>query len=334
MILSESKTLKNEITIRDIWKAKKRIAPLVNKTNLLHSALLSKQNKSSVFFKLENLHQTGSFKLRGAANKILSLSSEEKQNGVTTFSTGNHGMSVAYVAKQIGIPATVCISNRVPDVKVQRIKDLGAEIVKVGENQDDAENYCYDLQKKRGMTVIKPFDDPYIIAGQGTIGLELLEDMPNIDTVVVPLSGGGLLSGIGLALKSIDPSIKVIGVSMERSAVMYESLKANRPVILKEQPTLADSLLGGIGLDNQYTFDMVKQYMDDVLLLSEEEIAEGMAFMLKNYQMGIEGASATGIASVLKSKFVSKDKNIAIIITGCNVDMSRLLEVSNKYLNN
>lgn len=332
MIKSENLSAVKEVTIRDIWEAKKRITPLVHKTKLLHSNLLSQKHQSQVFLKLENLHDTGSFKIRGAANKILSLTEAEKQNGVTTFSTGNHGMAVAYVAKQLGIKATVCISNRVPEVKVQKLKELGAEVVIVGENQDDAEAHCYELEKDRGMTVIKPFDDPYIISGQGTIGLELFEDLPNVDTVIVPLSGGGLLSGVGFTLKTINPSIEVIGVSMERSPVMYESLKANRPVVLKEQPTLADSLLGGIGLNNQYTFNMVKKYMDDVVLLTEEEIAEGMFYMLKNHRMGIEGASATGIAALLSNKVVRKDKNIAIIISGCNVDMSLLLQIGLNHL--
>src|SRR5690625_4933398 len=150
---------------------------------------------------------------------------------VTTFSTGNHGLAVAYVAKRLGIKAVICISNRVPQAKVERIKRMGAEVIKVGTSQDEAENYCYQLEQEKGLTVIKPFDDPYVIAGQGTIGLEMIEHVPLIDTAIVQVSGGGLFSGIGLVLKHYNPNIRLIGVSMEKSAVMYESLRVNKPEI-------------------------------------------------------------------------------------------------------
>jgi threonine dehydratase len=318
------------VTIRDIWKARKRINPIIRKTPLLKSTALSKYSNASVYLKMENLQEIGAFKVRGAANKILSLTPEQQKRGVTTFSTGNHGLAVAYVAGQLGIKAVICISNRVPKAKIDAIKSFGAELQIYGKSQDDAEKYCYKLQEEQGLTVIKPFDDPYIIAGQGTIGLELLEDLPEIDTVVIPLSGGGLLSGIALTLKSNDSNIEVTGVSMERSAVMYESLKAGRPVVLEEHDTLADSLLGGIGLDNRYTFNLVRQYIDNTVLVSEEAIAEGMAFMLDQHRVVAEGAAATGIAAALQRTIKIPGKNIAIIVSGCNVDLSVLMEVTQK----
>ncbi len=326
-----STKMKKDMNIRDVWEAKKRIGQIINRTPLIQSTILSEKIGRNVYLKLENVHEVGAFKVRGAANKILSLSQEERKRGVATYSTGNHGMAVAYVAKKLGIGAIVCISNRVPKAKVDSLKRLGAQIEIVGDSQDEAGVRCYELENEKGLTVIEPFDDPHIIAGQGTIGLELLEDLPHIKDVIVPLSGGGLLSGIGLALKSNDRDIRVTGVSMKRSAVMFESIKAGKPIMLAESETLADSLLGGIGLDNQYTFQMVKQYMDHVVLIPEEEIAYSMAFMMDKHRLIMEGAAATGIAAVLGSKIPHQEGDIAVIISGQNVDLSVLLTLIQTY---
>lgn len=312
--------LPDAITLKHIWEAKKRISPLVSKTPLV----LSKgfDNSHQTYLKLENLHETGAFKMRGAANKLLSLTSKEKERGVATFSTGNHGLAVAYVAQKLGIKAVICVSNRVPKAKINRLKRLGAEVKVVGNSQDDAEQFCYSLEEKYGLTVVKPFDDPDVIAGQGTIGLEILEDIPEIETAIIPVSGGGLFAGIAYVLKQYHPDIHVIGVSMEHSAVMYESLKRNKPVILEESDTLADSLLGGIGLDNRYTFTMVKELVDDFVLVSEEEIATGMRYIAEEHKMIVEGAAATGVAAILSRKVNVANKKCVTIVTGNNVDMS------------
>ncbi|MGX6445168.1 hydroxyectoine utilization dehydratase EutB [Neobacillus sp. K501] len=327
-----SSNLIKELSIRDVWAARKRISQLITKTPTIQSSILSEIIGRNVYLKLENVHEVGSFKVRGAANKILSLSEEEKNRGVATYSTGNHGMAVAYVANKLGIKAVVCISNRVPKAKVDSLKRLGAEIEIVGKSQDAAGVRCYQLEKEKGLTVIEPFDDPHIISGQGTIGLELLEDLPKLTDVIVPLSGGGLLSGIGLALKSTVQGIHITGVSMEKSAVMYESLKVGKPVRLEESETLADSLLGGIGLDNQYTFPMVQTFMDHVILIPENEIGYSMAFMMDKHRMIMEGAAATGIAAVLGKKLTAKEGDIAIIISGQNVDLSVLQSQIQDYM--
>ncbi|AJI20112.1 hydroxyectoine utilization dehydratase EutB (plasmid) [Priestia megaterium] len=321
----------NELTILNIWEAKRRIASIINRTPLIQSYILSEKVGRPVYLKLENVHEIGAFKVRGAANKILSLNEEEKKRGIATFSTGNHGMAVAYVAKKLGIEAVVCISQRVPNAKVDSLKRLGAKIEIYGDSQDEAGERCYELEKEKGLTVIEPFDDPHIIAGQGTIGLEILEEVPDLKDVIIPLSGGGLLSGIGLALKSNDPSIRITGVSMEHSAVMYESLKVGKPIKLVEKNTLADSLLGGIGLDNKYTFQMVQKYMDDVLLIKEEEISYSMAFMMDKHRMIMEGAAATGVAAVLGNKVAHQEGALAIIISGQNVDLSVLRQLIQNY---
>jgi len=186
------------------------------------------------------------------------------------------------------------------------------------------------MQEGRGLTMIPPSDDPFVIAGQGTIGLELLDDLPDIDTVIVPLSGGGLISGIALALKSADPEIRVIGVSMERAPVMYHSLRAGKPIEMEEE-TIADGLVGGIGLDNRYTFCMVQEYVDDTILVSEEEIAGAMIFALERHHLVVEGAGAVGIAALLYGRVKDIGRNVVVVVSGSNVDLPLLLEIAHNH---
>lgn len=318
--------------IIDVWDARRRSSRLVKRTPLMHSYDISEQIGCNVFLKMENLHEIGAFKIRGAANKILSLTAEEQKRGVATYSTGNHGIAVAYVAKQLGIPAYVFISRRVPEAKIKGLRRLGAVVRINGNSQDEAGEHCYKAAREEGYNVVEPFDDPYVIAGQGTIGLEILEELPSVDTVVIPLSGGGLLSGVAMALKASNPGIRVIGVSMEQGAVMYHSLKAGRPVVMKEADTLADSLLGGIGTDNRYTFSMVQKYMDDVALIPEEDIAKGMAYILQNHRMIVEGAAAIGTGAILGGKLEKLGKNVAVIVSGNNVNIASFMQAVKKYL--
>jgi len=296
---------------------------------LIPSHQLSRYTGSNVHLKLENMQKTGSFKVRGAANKLLSLSEEERHRGVIAFSTGNHGRAVAYVARQLGINAVICLSKRVPQYRVNAMKQLGAEVVQYGKSQDEAYKHALSLQKKRGLTMINPFDDPFIIAGQGTIGLEILEDLPSVDTVIVPVSGGGLIAGIALAVKSADPTIRVIGVSMDCAPAMYQSLKAGKPVEVEEKDSLADALLGGISLDNQYSFRMVQECVDDLILVSEEEIAEGMFFVFDRHHLVTEGAAVVGISAILSDKLSgSKGNNVVVLLSGGNVDIQLLTGIA------
>jgi len=320
------------VTLHDIFQARQMIAPLVRRTPLIESDALGERAGASVYLKLETLQRTGTFKARGAANKILNLSDDERAQGVITVSTGNHGRAVAYVAGRLGITAVVCISERVPQNKVDALRRLRPELVVHGHGQDDAARRAENLRQERGLAMIHPFDDPHIIAGQGTIGLELLQARPEVDTVLVPLSGGGLISGIALALKSASPAIRVVGVSMERSPVMYHSLRAGHPVELPEEDTLADSLLGGIGLENAHTFSIVQQLVDDVILVSEEEIAEAMAFALKEHHLVTEGAGAVGIAALLNGKVNGLGRHVAVVVSGGNVSLPLLFEVAEKHV--
>jgi threonine dehydratase len=317
----------SDLTLRDVYLARKRIASMVRKTRLVPSASLSELSGASVYLKLENLQETGSFKLRGATNKILSLTAEEQERGVITVSTGNHGRAVSYVARQLGVNAVICLSKHVPSNKVEALKRLGAEIIIHGQSYDEAMERATQLQEQRGLTWVDPFDDPFVIAGQGTIGLELLDDMPDIDTAVVPLSGGGLISGVALALKSVAPEIRVIGVSMDRAPVMVHSLRAGAPIEMEEEPTIADALAGGIYLDNQHTFRMVQRYVDETFLLSEQEIAVGIAFAMEQHRLVVEGGGAVGIAALLHHRVRELGQKVAVVVSGGNVDSALLATI-------
>lgn len=313
-----------DVTLQDVYRARKRVAAIARRTPLIPSQRLNAP--AGIHLKLENQQATGSFKLRGAANKLLGLTADEKERGVITISTGNHGRAVSYAARHLGIRAVVCLSEGVTKGKLAAIKRLGAEAVVHGNTYDQAEEQALRLQQERGLTMIEPFDDPDIIAGQGTIGLELLEDLPEIDTAVVPLSGGGLISGIALALKAANPAIRIIGVSMDRAPVMYHSLRAGAPIQMDEEETIADALVGGIGLANKHTFRMVQQYVDETVLVSEEEIASGMAFALEEHHQVIEGGAAVGIAALLHQRISQVGRHVAVIVSGGNVDTEKLLE--------
>jgi threonine dehydratase len=317
-------------TLRDIFLAQQKIYPLARRTPLIYSPALSNLADTAVTLKLETVQEIGAFKIRGAANKILNLTPAQKERGVVTVSTGNHGRAVAYVAQQVGIRAVVCISEQVPANKVAAIEQLGAEVVITGQSQDDAGEKADQLVAEQGLTMIHPFDDPYIIAGQGTIGLELLQERPSLSSVLVPLSGGGLIAGIGLALKTAAPDLRVIGVSMERGPVMYHSLQAGHPLQLEELPTLADSLQGGIGLDNHYTYQMVQQFVDDIILVSEEEIAAAMAFAFRRHHLVLEGGAAVGIAALMSGKASQLGEETAVVLSGGNVDLDKLIHIVEK----
>jgi threonine dehydratase len=320
----------SSVTLRDVYLARQRIESIARRTPLIPSPWLSECVGSAVSLKLESLQETGSFKIRGAANKLLNLAPDERQRGTITVSSGNHGRALAYVARQLGIHAVVCLSEAVPQGKREAIQKLGAETIVHGRTYDEANEHASRLQEERGLVMIHPFDDPYVIAGQGTIGLELLEDHPQIDTVIVPLSGGGLLGGIALALKSAGAGIRVVGVSMARGPAMVESLRAGKVVDIVEEPTLADALAGGIA-PNVYTFDIVQTYVDDTVLVSEEEIARAMAFALERHHLVVEGGGAVGIAALLSGKVARLGQHVAVVLSGSNVDLPLLLHIAGDH---
>lgn len=315
------------VELADIHAARLRIASVARRTALIPSSSLSARAGAEVRLKLEFLQDTGSFKVRGAANTILALDAAARAKGVVTVSTGNHGRAVAHVARLVGAKATVCLSNLVPENKRAAIRALGAELVVHGQSQDDAAEIAFDLVRTRGMTMVNPFDDARVVAGQGTIGIELLEDFPEIDSVLVPVSGGGLISGIARALKSTRHDLRVIGISMDRGAAMHASLAAGKPVLVPDVDTLADSLQGGIFLDNKHTFSMVRELVDDLVLVTEEEIGRAMAYAFDREHLSLEGGGAVGMAAILAGKAGKLGRHAAIVLSGANVAAAVLTRV-------
>jgi threonine dehydratase len=309
------------VSIADVLRAREALAGRVRRTPLVPSASLSALAGSDVYLKLEHHQITGSFKLRGATNAVANLRDEERARGVVGVSTGNHGRGLAYAAKQAGVRCVICMSSLVPKNKVEGIEAQGAEVRIVGESQDDAQVEVNRLVAEDGMVMLPPFDHPDVIAGQGTLGLEIAEDLPEVETVVVPLSGGGLIAGVARAVKDARPDARVVGVPMERGAAMYESQQAGKPVQVEELPSLADALGGGIGLDNRYTFPMVRDLVDEMVLVDEPLIAEAVRHAYWEEKQIIEGSGAVGIAA-LKAGLIAKPGVTAVVLSGCNIDMA------------
>ena len=310
--------MSDPISLADIQAAHARIAAHIQPLRITASQALSSRFDGEILLAHEYLQTTGAFKLRGAMNSVLQLA--PGTTGVTAVSTGNHGRGLAYAARQAGVPCIICMSELVPQNKLEGIRALGAETRIIGKSQDEAEVEARRLVSEEGYTMLPPFDHPHIIAGQGTLGLEMLEQAPEVDTVLVQLSGGGLISGIALAVKAQNPNVRIIGVSMERGAAMAASQQAGKPVEVEELPTLADSLGGGIGLDNQWTFAMVRDYVDEIVLLGEDEIAAGIRHAYFSEQVIIEGGGAVGIGALLAGKVAPGRKTI-VLLSGKNINM-------------
>ncbi|WP_372572579.1 hydroxyectoine utilization dehydratase EutB [Ruegeria jejuensis] len=309
----------SQITHQDSIAARARIADRIRQTPVTASASLSELSGGDIWLKLEQGQITGSFKLRGATNAVLSLTPEQRESGVVGVSTGNHGRGLAYACAQAGVRCIIAMSELVPQNKVDGIRAHGAEVRIVGRSQDDAQVEV-DKLVADGMVMLPPFDHPDIIAGQGTVALEILEQCPDLETVLVPLSGGGLISGVAMVMKAVNPEIRVIGISMQRGAAMYESLKAGKPILVEEKATLADSLGGGIGLENAHTFAMTRDLVDETLLVSEAEIAAAIRHAYWRERQIIEGSGSVSIAALLSGKITNPGRCVALI-SGQNIDM-------------
>ncbi|AFK67100.1 hydroxyectoine utilization dehydratase EutB [Pseudomonas sp. yb_1] len=312
--------------LNDVYLARQRIEALVRRTPMEHSPSLSRLLGVPIYLKLESQQITGSFKLRGASNAVAQLSAEQKRRGVVAASTGNHGRALAYAASRQGVKATICLSQLVPANKVQSIRDLGAEVCIVGHSQDDAQREAERIAAGQGAILLPPFDHPAIIAGQGTLGLEILEQQPDVAQVLVPLSGGGLFAGVALALKAANPRIVTHAISMQCGAAMHASLMAGHPVEVEELPTLADSLGGGIGLGNRYTFSMTRDTCDHLHLLSEASIANAIRHAYREERLVLEGAAAVGIAALLNG-LIEPRGPVVVVVSGRNVDTDQHLRV-------
>jgi threonine dehydratase len=309
------------VALADVERARVAIAGRVTRTPLVAAPGFSGDGRTALL-KLETTQPVGAFKLRGAVNALMALPEAARRAGVVCASTGNHGRALAYAAAQLGISATICMSALVPRNKVEAIRAAGGSIRIVGSSQDDAQVEVDRLVAEEGMTEIPPFDHADVIAGQGTIGLEILEDDPAVDTIVVPLSGGGLISGIAVAVKAVAPRVRIIGVSQERGPAMHASLAAGKPVTVTEEATLADSLGGGIGLANRYTFAIVRELVDEIVLLSEDRIAGAMCELFLREGWVAEGGGAVGAALLLDPSLARLGARVAVVVSGRNVDMT------------
>lgn len=308
------------VSFDDVIEASGRISEMVRVTPFKLSPSLTQQAGGPVWLKCEHRQETGAFKLRGASNAAARLG---RVAGVTTASTGNHGRALAHAARQLGMPAVICVSRLVPKNKLDAIEALGAEARVIGASQDEAFEEARRLKRDEGFALIPPFDHPDVIAGQGTLGLEILDQIPDAAAIAVPLSGGGLLAGVALAAKARNPEIRIIGISMERGAAMAASLKAGHPVEVEELETLADSLGGGIGLKNRLTFPMVRDLMDELILLTEAEIAAGIRHLAREDGETVEGAAAVGAGAILAGKLRAADGPLVLILSGRNIDPAR-----------
>lgn len=308
--------------------AAKAIAPFIRHTPVLRSPELENPGGKRVFLKLENLQVTGSFKVRGAANRILSLAEAERDRGIIACSSGNHGRAVAYMAGKLGVSAVICVPNWVDPVKLAGMKEAGARVVLSGDTYDEAEAKALSLAETEGRAFVQPFDDPWVAAGQGTLGLELLEQIPNLESVIIPLSGGGLAGGVAFALKELRPEIRIVAVSAANARVMFESLKVGKPVRMAEEETLAEALAGGIGLTNHFSLPLIRELVDEHILVSEEEIRTGMLYGARSLNLFLEGGGAVALAALLAGRCdlggETGEGSVGVVLSGGNVSLTRL----------
>ena len=309
-------------------KAKEKLSKVLLKTSLIQSPIFSKEAGNEVYIKPENLQKTGSFKIRGAYNKITNLSDEEKKKGVIASSAGNHAQGVAYGAKESGIKAVIVMPKSTPLIKVESTKQYGAEVVLHGDVYDDAFKKAKELEEKEGYIFVHPFDDEDVIYGQGTIALEILEELPETDIILVPIGGGGLISGIACAAKILKPEIKIIGVEPDGAASAYEAIKEDKVVELKEANTIADGT--AVKKIGNTTFEYIKKYVDEIITVSDYELMESFLLLVEKHKIIAENSGILSIAATKKLK--EKDKKVVSVISGGNIDVLMISSMINKGL--
>jgi len=319
------------IPIDEIKKAQDHIRGIVNETPFAHAPLLSEYCKAHVYLKKENLQLTGAYKLRGAYNKIASLSEEERQRGVIAASAGNHAQGVAYSAREFKIPSTIIMPEATPLLKVLSTKSLGANVILHGENYDEAYAYALKYSKKNNLTFIHPFADDKVIAGQGTVALEMLSVADDLDIVVIPIGGGGLISGMGSAFKQINPNIKIIGVVASGADAMLKSFKAKKAIDSLGVRTIADGI--AVRDVNEKNLSYILEVVDEIVSVDDEEIANAILFLLEKQKLVVEGGGAAGVAAIMHKKFrFDHNSKIATVLSGGNIDVSMLSLIIEKGL--
>ena len=318
----------NNTSIADIYRAAKQLDGIVSKTKLIESQFFSDLCGNTIYLKPENLQKTGSFKLRGAYNKISQLTEEERKKGVITASAGNHAQGVAFAAQKLGCKAVICMPATTPILKVEATKAYGAEVVLYGDTFDDAAAKSQELQKKKGYVYIHPFNDEKVIAGQGTTALEIIDDLKDVDAILVPIGGGGFASGVALACKAVNPHVKVIGVEPEGAACMENSFMKNEVSTLPAVDTVADGC--AVKTPGDLTYAFCKKYLDQIITVSEVEIMSALLSLIEKHKLIAEGAGALSLAALNKLPF--KGKKVVAIISGGNIDISTISALIDKAM--
>ncbi|WP_338962424.1 threonine ammonia-lyase [Fusobacterium nucleatum] len=314
--------------IQNFITAREKLSKVLLKTSLIHSPIFSKESGNEVFIKPENLQKTGSFKIRGAYNKITNLSDEEKKKGVIASSAGNHAQGVAYGAKESGIKAVIVMPKSTPLIKVESTKQYGAEVILHGDVYDDAFKKAKELEEKKGYVFVHPFDDKDVIYGQGTITLEILEELPETDIILVPIGGGGLISGIACAAKILKPEIKIIGVEPDGAASAYEAIKEDKVIELKEANTIADGT--AVKKIGNTTFEYIKKYVDEIITISDYELMEAFLLLVEKHKIIAENSGILSLAALKKLK--EKNKKVVSVVSGGNIDVLMISSMINKGL--
>lgn len=309
-------------------KAKEKLSKVLLETHLIYSPIFSKESGNKVFIKPENLQKTGSFKIRGAYNKISNLTDAKKKRGVIASSAGNHAQGVAYGAKESGIKAVIVMPKSTPLIKVESTKQYGAEVILHGDVYDDAYKKAKELEEKEGYVFVHPFNDEDVLDGQGTIALEILEELPETDIILVPIGGGGLISGIACAAKILKPEIKIIGVEPEGAASAYEAIKKNKVVELKEANTIADGT--AVKKIGDLNFEYIKKYVDEIITVSDYELMEAFLLLVEKHKIIAENSGILSVAATKKIK--EKNKKVVSVISGGNIDVLMISSMINKGL--
>lgn len=319
------------VTIKDVKNARATLHGITINTPLLASDRLSQDAGGQIFVKAENTQRAGSFKLRGAYVKMASLSAEEKQRGVIAHSAGNHAQGVALAASLLGVPATVVMPEFAPLAKIVATRRYGADVILHGASFDDAGEHARQIQQECGLTYVHAFDDPLTVAGQGTVGLELLEALPQVGTVIVPIGGGGLIAGIAIVLRALRPQVRIVGVQAEGCPSIRLSLAAGKPVVVPQARTIADGI--AVKRPGDVTLPIIRDLVDEVLTVDEDEIARGIVYALQNLRQVAEGGGAVGIAAILTGKVRPRDdEQVAVILSGGNIDANFLARVIEQVL--
>ncbi|HWI53373.1 MAG TPA: threonine ammonia-lyase [Symbiobacteriaceae bacterium] len=315
------------VTLEMVREAQRSISGHVRPTPLYHSYNLSAQTGLPVYLKAENLQRAGSFKVRGAFYKIAALSAEEKARGVIAASAGNHAQGVAMAAQALGITSTICMPEGAPITKVTATENYGARVVLHGQTYDDAYQKALELQQAHGYTFIHGFDDPMTIAGQGTIGLEIMDDLPDVATVFVPAGGGGLIAGVALALKALKPNVRIVGVQASGAPALYLSQHKGELIATETVRTIADGI--AIKRPGKLNWELIRQHVDEIVLVDEEEIAESILVLLERAKLMVEAAGAVGLAALLAGKAADVQGPVCVLLSGGNIDanvLSRIIE--------